>query len=86
MHELTVMAMNTSAGRTLLSAACVLLAYFVMYAVSVQRTPMKMSLMHAEEFMPADYRYVGESGAWFFWPAHQLDRLVRPGHWRIMDP
>jgi hypothetical protein len=29
----------------------------------------------------ADYRFGDSSMGWFFWPANQIDRLVRPGTW-----
>ena len=32
-------------------------------------------------YFPAEYRTGGAAAETFFWPAHQLDRRIRPSYW-----
>jgi hypothetical protein len=34
--------------------------------------------------MRPEYRWQGRSVARFFWPANQLDRIVRPHAWKVL--
>jgi hypothetical protein len=34
-------------------------------------------------YRPAEYHLGGRAAAAFFWPAHRIDRVIRPAAWRI---
>ena len=53
-------------------------AYFAM----MQRFDLGISSIAGEETPIVTYRFGGESSEWFFAPAHEVDRRLRPDLWR----
>lgn len=53
--------------------------YVVVYLLLITRVPVSAGSVFVR--YDVRYRYGDTAVKWVFWPAHQLDRQVRPGLW-----
>ena len=62
----------------------VMLLYAVVYLVLITKVPVSAGPVFVR--YDVRYRYGDTAMKWVFWPAHQLDRQIRPSLWNSPSP
>jgi hypothetical protein len=71
--------MNRPAPILIAALMVVMLLYVVVYLVLITRVPVSAGPVFVR--YDVRYRYGDAAVKWVFWPAHQIDRQIRPGLW-----
>ena len=63
-------------------------AYAASYSLLIDDTTSSFSVVRAADGQmlvrrDVDYRYDSKSVTWFYWPAHAVDRWLRPDVWEL---
>jgi hypothetical protein len=69
-------------GYAIAVVVVLLVLYGGAYLAMMERVDVGISSKAGEQTPIALYRFGGESTPWFFGPAHEVDRWIRPELWR----